>query len=355
MNNISRFIYQKTFNSSDRVEFYDSFRQYLLDGLSAQDTFSKLVDVYSRRGKSPGNPIAQILTECSKNLNAGFTLAESLREWIPEQELSIIDSCDSAGKVADGFLNAIFIAEGMDKISGSIRSSAMMLSYMFSLSFGIIAMFCILLVPTLKQAIPLEKWNFIQLGVWYLYVVITDYWIIILAFILLLLYAVFKTLPLWTGSLRFHIDRFLPPYTIYRRMNGATFILNVNAMLSANFTMEKAINNMVDLTQSPWLLERLLAIQRAIDGGEKNLGTALDVTGYEFPGEDAIIKMQSLFETSNSEASLKRFAMKWLDKTVKSVEKTGEVLKLFCYFGCAASICVLILIMSDLIQQAFFH
>ncbi|KAF0784791.1 hypothetical protein L243_14905 [Salmonella enterica subsp. enterica serovar Worthington str. BCH-3008] len=42
MNRIKRWIYQKTFNASDRMEIYDNFRQYLLDGLSAQITFEKL-------------------------------------------------------------------------------------------------------------------------------------------------------------------------------------------------------------------------------------------------------------------------------------------------------------------------
>lgn len=51
MNRIKRWIYQKTFNASDRMEIYDNFRQYLLDGLSAQITFEKLIDNYTRRGK----------------------------------------------------------------------------------------------------------------------------------------------------------------------------------------------------------------------------------------------------------------------------------------------------------------
>ncbi len=70
--------------------------------------------------------------------------------------------------------------------------------------------------------------------------------------------------------------------------------------------------------------------------------------------EDAIIKMQSLFETANQENSLHRFADKWLDKTVKTVEKSGTVIQVMGYFGIAIAILLLILVMSDLIQQAFF-
>lgn len=354
MNNFERYIYQRTFSASDRIELYDDFRQYLLDGLSLLATFDKLIDNYTRRGKNPGNPIGQILIECRQNVKAGFSLADSLREWIPDQELSIIESCDVAGRVSDGFLNAVFIAEGTDKILSSIKSSLMIMTYMFSLSFSIVVMFCVLLVPVLKQSVPLEKWNVAQLGVWYFYVIVTEYWYVILFLIVAVSSIIYKSLSQWTGNIRFAFDK-LPPYSIYKRLNGATFILNVNAMLSAGIPMETAINNMVSSCESPWMLERLEAILGAIEDGEENLGSALDVIGYEFPGDAAIIKMKSLFETSNSEGSLKRFAGNWLNKTVSSVEKTGELLRLLGYFGCAGSITLLILVMSDLIQQAFFH
>lgn len=353
MNNIERWFYKKTFSASDRVELYDEFRQYELDGLSAQDTFKKLIDNYTRRGKNPGNPIGQILIECSQNLKAGFSLADSLKEWIPEQELSIIESCDIAGRLAEGFLNARYIAEGTQQISSSIKSTLFNVTYMFSLAFAIVVMFCVLLVPIIKQSIPLERWNVVQLGVWYFYVAVTEYWYLMLLLLSFCVYLVSKALPNWTGNIRYYIDK-LPPFSIYKRLNGATFILNVNAMLSAGIPIETALGNMVKSCQAPWMKERLVATLKAIEDGEENLGTALDVTGYEFPGEAAIIKMQSLFETSNKDGSLRRFAENWLNKTVKDVEKTGELLKLLGYFGCAGSVVLLILIMSDLIQQAFF-
>ncbi|EGH9360825.1 conjugal transfer protein [Salmonella enterica] len=354
MNNFERYIYKKTLGAADRIEMYDDFRQYILDGLSAQDTFAKLIDNYTRRGQNPGNPIGKILQECSDNLKAGFSLSESLREWIPDQELSIIESCDIAGKVANGFLNAMFIAEGTDKIVKSIKSSLLIMTYMFLLSFGVVAMFCVLLVPTLKESVPLDRWNGIQLCVWYFYVLITDYWYVLLSLVCLTSYLSYWSLSKWTGNARFYFDK-LPPYSIYKRLNGATFILNINAMLSAGIPMDSAINNMVDSCESPWMLERLEALHASIESGVANLGIALDEIGYDFPGDAAIIKMKSLFETSNSEGSLKRFAEKWLEKTVSSVEKTGEVLRILGYFLCAGSIMLLILIMSDLIQQAFFH
>ncbi|WP_226020158.1 type II secretion system F family protein [Serratia symbiotica] len=353
MNRLARFIYKITFNAQDRIEIYDDFRQYLLDGRSAKETFQKLIDNYSRRGKNPGNAIAQILEECAENLDGGFGLGESLREWIPDQELGIIDSCDLSGRPEEGFLNAMGIAEGTGRIRRTVKATVMISGYLTLLSVGIVTLFCVMLVPVIMQAVPLSQWNSMQTGVYYFYLLLTQYGWAVVVLLGGIVTLVLLSLPRLTGRLRFFLDRF-PPWSIYRRIHGAAFIMNVNAMLAAGIPMEKAVASMKEATRSAWLYERLDALERAISAGEMNLGQALDVTGYDFPDEQAIIKMQSLFETKNSEGSLKRFADTWLEKTVGDVEKTGDRMRIGSLLGCGVLVAALMLIMFGLIQQAFF-
>lgn len=353
MNKISRFIYQATFNAQDRIEIYDDFRQYLLDGRSAKETFQKLVDNYSRRGKNPGDAIAQILRECGDNLDAGLGLAGSLREWLPDQELSIIDSCDISGKPQDGFLNAMGIADGTARIQRTVKATSMISGYLLLLSVGVVTLFCVMLVPVIIQAVPLSQWDTLQTGVYYFYLLLTRYWWVITLLLGGCVSLILYSLPRLTGRLRYFLDRF-PPWSIYRRIHGAAFIMNVNAMFSAGIPMVEAVNSMKSSTRSDWLYERLDALERAITAGEQNLGQALDVTGYDFPDERAIIKLQSLFETKNSEGSLKRYADSWLEKTVASVEKTGDRMRIGSLLFCGGLVAALILIMFSLIQRAFF-
>jgi type II secretory pathway component PulF len=352
MNKFQRKLFQLTFSSEDRIDIYDNMRQYLLDGIGLEDTFDKMIQNYTRRGKSPNNPIAMILKECSDNLSKGFTLAESLREWIPEQELSVIESCDLAGRAHDGFYNAIRISEGADKIQKSIKNTVKISLYLVSLMLGVISMICILLVPILVQSVPLQQWTPPQLSIYYLYIFITDYSFIFLLIILIISYIVMKALPKWTGDLRYHFDKY-PPFSIYKRLFGATFILNVDAMESSDISIEDALTKMSESSRSAWFSEKIDATLNAISSGDTNLGTALDSAGYEFPSEEAIIKMQSLFETSNKEGSLKRFGDKWLEKTIKSVESTGEKIKIACLIGTGVGLCAIVAIMFSLIQKVF--
>ena len=62
MNRFTRALYQATFSAQDRIEIYDDFRQYLLDGRSAKETYQKLIDYYSLRGKKRRDAVPQILT-----------------------------------------------------------------------------------------------------------------------------------------------------------------------------------------------------------------------------------------------------------------------------------------------------
>lgn len=352
MNSFQRKLYQLTFSSEDRVDIYDNMRQYLLDGIGVEDSFERMILNYTRRGKKPNHPIAAILYEWTDNLSNGDTLAQSLRDWIPEQELSVIEACDVAGRAPEGFLNAITIAEGANKITSSIRSTTFVSLYLVSMMLGIISMICIFLVPILKQSVPLEQWTVPQLSIYYLYVFITNYSYFLIVIFALIFYGVMKLLPRWTGDLRFYFDRY-PPFSIYKKLYGATFILNVDAMLSSGISIEDALIKMTESSRSEWLKEKMDACLSALSEGEGNLGTALDITNFEFPSEEAIIKMQSLFETKNKEGSLKRFGEKWLQKTIKSVEKTGENMKMVCIIGSGVGLCSIVGIMYTLIQKAF--
>jgi len=169
MNPFNRLLCQWTFNAHDRSDIYDSFRHYLLDGHSLQKTFDKLIINYTRRGKNPNNEIAQILKECAAHFGEGYRLAESLKAWFPEQEISVIEACHIAGRPADGFQKAIHIAHSTEQLKKAIRGALLTSAYLFSLSFAILTLACVMLVPLLLESVPLVQWSLAQKGVYYFY------------------------------------------------------------------------------------------------------------------------------------------------------------------------------------------
>lgn len=350
MNKIKRAIYKASFNASDRRDIYDSFRSYQMDGLSAEDTYDRLINVYSRRGKKPNQPIALILAECKNNLSSGSNVANSFGEWFPEDEVSILSSCERAGNLIKGFENASVFCGQMVAISEAKKSARNTFIYMSFLTFGLIIVVCMLMVPEVQKFIPLDKWSGMELSLWYLYIAISDFWFLILGVIILLLFILQKSYDRWTGDFRNRADNYFP-YSIHKRVQGSIFIMNMNAMLSADIPMEEAIEGLMEYSTSAWMLERLQAINGAIKHGDKNLGAALDSTGYEFPSVEAIIKMQSLFDTKNGIKSMERFSDEWMKKTVSSLEQLSLVVRVGSMFTCGASIIYIVTVMSSLLQN----
>lgn len=352
MNPFNRILCQWTFNADDRSDIYDNFRHYLLDGQSIKKTFDRLIINYTRRGKKPNNEIAQILKECAAHFEEGTPLAEALKAWFPEQEISVIEACHIAGRPADGFQKAIHIAHSTEQLKKAIRGALLTSAYLFSLSLTILTLACVMLVPLLLESVPLVQWSLAQKGVYYFYLFVITWggWLFI-GFVLTCILIVYS-FPRWVGKRRFYADKF-PPYSFYKGIQGSTFVTSVSALMSSNIPVKNALIKMRDLSQSPWLIEKINAALARLADGEENLGAALDTAGYEFPSEDAIIKMHSVFETSNQEGALERFGERLLETTLMQVERQGHVIKLVSMFGGAAATVGIVGIMYGLIERAF--
>ncbi|AVX40722.1 type II secretion system F family protein [Yersinia massiliensis] len=352
MNKFNRALYKMTFNVNDREDIYDNFRQYLVDGQSIDKTFKNMIVNYTRRGKNPNSPMADILREWEEKFKLGLTLGESLRGWIPEQELSVIDACDAAGRPWDGFQKATKIARSAERIKKTIKGAFFTSIYMFLLSFVLLAFACSLLVPTLLEAVPLFRWSTTQKFVYYFYMFISGYWWALIAVCLIVGYLIYHSLDRWTGNSRFHADKFVP-YSLYKEMHGATFIINVDAMLSAGIPLKDSLIKIRNMSDSDWLIERVNGAISGLTDGEENLGLALDISNFEFPSEDAIIKMQSLFETANKEGSLERFGERQLENTISRVERKTAVIKVASMIFGAGCTVGIFFVMYSLIQQVF--
>ena len=352
MNGFNRFITRATFNASDRIELYDNFRQYLLDGVEVDVVYSRLIESYTRRGKKPNHPIAEILRECSSHLATGSTLAESLAEWIPESERSVIEASDAVNATADGFYRAEKMAKDLKRMKSSMFGAVAMLLFMFLCFFTLLAMICSMLIPYILQTTPLYMWGSAQKVIYYFYVFISEFWYIAIAAVLATIYLVVYSLPRWTGSGRYHADKFLP-YSIYRTLNGAIFVSNVDAMLSSGIPLRDALLKIKGSSRSKWLIERIDGALIGLSHGEGNLGAALDSSGYDFPSEDAIIKLCSVFDTSNKSGSLTSFSDRWQESTISALEKASKSIQVMGMLGCAFGIIGVCFILSPLITAMF--
>lgn len=121
----------------------------------------------------------------------------------------------------------------------------------------------------------------------------------------------------------------LPPWSVYRAVQGVYFLLNVAALLRVNIPVKQAVS-MLGEHASPWLARRIDRTLQYMSQGE-HLGLALKSTGYHFPSRDCVNQMVLLTEGTGSEGVLERYADRWLALTIRQVKTMSLYLNAFCF------------------------
>lgn len=113
------------------------------------------------------------------------------------------------------------------------------------------------------------------------------------------------------------------PYSLYRVLHGATFLMNLSVMLKAQIQLVDILGELKSRA-SPWLKDRIDAVQYNIELGS-SLGKSLQLSGYEFPDRQAVIFLEMLSDASGSEDSVYQYAEDWLDDAVDKVDRIGSL------------------------------
>ncbi|NPE55920.1 hypothetical protein HLB25_10400 [Dickeya dadantii] len=353
LDSVNNILIKNTLSFKDRKHLYVKFRQYLRKEKDIFNVLNSMILVYTRRGKKPNDAIAKILTDCIMQMSAGVSLCNSLKEWIPPEELSVIQAYEIQNCPDVGFDKAIDLVNRNTRVKKSIRKCGFILTYTMFSSFAIVALICAFMVPEIVKTIPLEKWNFLQLSVYYYYYIVTNCYVYLVVFLVFIIYIHRRLKSRLTGTLRYYMDKWWPPFVLYRWMVGATFVANVEALLSAGIEIKPALELLKGTSDSNWLNERIDAALFGMASGEKNLGTALDSSGYDFPSEEAIVMMSAIFETSNKENALADFSEEWSESIVETVEVWSAVLEIISMLISAISVVSTVIIMFSLISKIF--
>ncbi|EBP7214785.1 type II secretion system F family protein, partial [Salmonella enterica] len=131
-----------------------------------------------------------------------------------------------------------------------------------------------------------------------------------------------------TSRARLFMDA-LPPWSVYREVQGATFLLNFAALSRAQVKNEDALSQL-SLHGSPWLRQRLNAASRLMKSGN-SLGQALADSGYRFPSRDAINRLKLLTQGDGGEAIIDSFARNQLERTLAGIKSLAGWLNLLIY------------------------
>ncbi|MCT4709275.1 type II secretion system F family protein [Enterobacteriaceae bacterium H11S18] len=314
---LNQYVGQKTFSSRERRALYEELA-FLLD--NNRQLMPALKDIYlvtTDFGEKPENSTAHCIKDCMTALNNGQKLDIALAEWVPPQEVALIGAGLLDGKLADALRRTIKVVDSTSSMLFECISTLAYPLLLLSSMFFLMYTFTVEFIPKLGRLAPRENWTGALKWVATLSETVTVNGPALLILLFILISLVIWSLGNYTGRIRKRLDLMMP-WSIYRDIQGVSFLLNLAALQRANLQVLDCFN-ILSRHASPWLLERLDAARREVNSGA-HLGMALKNTGFDFPSRECVNKLILLTGGDNGEEIIENFAHTWLTHAVRRVK-----------------------------------
>ncbi len=280
--------------------------------------------IVRRRALSHGTKDAQViaLNLWVKGMANGRRLSQVVNDWVSPAEKMLLSAGESSGTLYESLHAAVRVMDANRDIKSAIFKGVSYPLALLAIGFMILYMFSFKVVPEFTKIVPPEKFS----GTAKVLILLTDFtrsWVIELAALLILSVVLFFiSLPRWDGRMRIIMDRYAP-YSIYRIIQGSTWLIALASMLEAGVRLEYALQQLSQ-NADKWLRNR---VQAAISGMRSGLqlGEALLRSGYEFPDAEVIDDLGIYSSLSGFDEALQIMGREWLVDSVSEIKERMAV------------------------------
>ena len=310
-------------NTEKRMSICRKLASLLRNDFTLIDALERLEMIESKNGTKPREPFAIVMRQWQKNLERGMTFSEATRGWVPPEETLLVTSGNLSNLVV-ALENVGRVVSGTQRIRRAMTTAVGYPMFLLALTFGIILMVGIYLVPPLAEV---AGNNIIWRGSAQSLIWISDfsikYWYYFLVGFASLVAIIWLSLPNWAGRMRVLADK-LPPWNVYKIQVSVGWLMSLAAMVSAGVTIPDAMRMLAD-NANRYLQTILEKTLRFIANGE-NLGVALSHTKRDFPDSEIIGDLTIYADMNGFDENLTQVANDYLDESVRKMEKISNTL-----------------------------
>ena len=310
-------------NTEKRMAICRKLASLLRNDFTLIDALERLEMVESKNGKKPNEPFAIVMRQWQKNLERGMTFSEATRGWVPPNETLLVTSGNLSNLVV-ALENVGRVVDGMQRIRRAMTTAVAYPLFLLALTFGIIIMVGIYLVPPLAEVAGNSVvWRGLARSLVWLSDISIKYWYVFLVVFASAVAIVWLTLANWTGRLRATFDKF-PPWSTYKIQVSVGWLMSLAAMVSAGVTIPDAMRMLAD-SANRYLRSILERALRFIANGD-NLGRALQNTNRGFPDDEIIGDLTIYADMNGFDENLTQVANDYLNESVRKMEKISNTL-----------------------------
>lgn len=268
------------------------------------------------------HPEAIALTAWAKKIRNGERLSGAMEGWVGTEEMMLIAAGEQSGQVEEALKSTARMMVAKKAISTAVFSGLAYPLVLILMAFAVMYLFGFKIVPSFTKVVQGDNWH----GMARVMIDVSTFaktWLWLIAIVLIgLLSVFFASLSRFDGALRIKLDRYAP-YSIYRIMQGSTWLIATAALVNAGLRNESALEQLSE-TASPWMRRRIQACLYVMRSG-LNMGDALAKTGYEFPDREIIDDLSVYAALSGFNDALALLGREWLDESVEQIRAKMQV------------------------------
>ena len=138
-----------------RINIYERLKSYTEEEFPVYDSLLKFKQRYDKRRDFRGKIIGIWLEQ----MKQGYSFSDSVRGWIPESELNLIQAGEDGKGIEKGLAEAIKFGKSAQEIKSTIIGGSMYPAILFLVVLGFVAMFNKQMAPTYLGILPLNRWT----------------------------------------------------------------------------------------------------------------------------------------------------------------------------------------------------
>jgi type II secretory pathway component PulF len=320
---LNEWVIRVQISAKQRSKVYNNLALLLESRVALYDALDKLRDIHSLGGTKPNVPLAVMIDAWRSRIALGSKFANAIRDWVSPEEAALIAAGERSGNLREAFNDAMRLIGAKSAIVMTIALGFAYPVFLAVLIAGVLTMIATMLVPVVARIVPPETWEGTAAILYAISQYTLNYGIYTAVAIIAIVVLIVFSFPRLRGNLRYHLDRF-PPWSIYRAVVGASFLLNVSVMVRAGVSLLDAVE-LLAKHANPYLRERLDATIQGIERGD-NFGEALLSADYAFPDPEAIAMIRAIAVTEGFDLALTKFADEWLQEVTQRVRAAMAVI-----------------------------
>lgn len=327
---LEHYFMRLAFNWPMRAALYRHLSVQLNNGINqvvALETFKR------RLARKKRYNCISVIDDIIHRIRNGIQLSVALRIWVPNDEAFTISGAEMAGNIEQAFELLLNSKARIETVKQSMFAAfTTPLIYLFAI-YGMLWAIGMFFLPHIRQVMPETNVQGTGALLFECGDFATSFWMLIPLILTFLICGwIMWALPNWTSKHRMFIENFFP-FSFYRDLHGYVWILTFASMLQAGISDTYILRDQARFA-SPWLRQRLTALQRRMINGE-DIADALERIGFNFPNPDMIDDISSMSGFEDFPARLIKRTKDWSDEMEENVKanvkKVGFLFNILMY------------------------